>query len=701
MSTLSSQPSPARAQKSRGQSLVEVSLFLPLLLIMLSGLVEFGFALNQYLNALDAAREAARYSSDGDPDIRAFCGDGDNDDLLDDEGQVASVANDDGCPTGPPQYGAYRDDEILDIDPSSTISIYKGTADFYAQAAFIALQTIKPLPLNPARDDIVISVFRVLSGTVVGRWPDCEPDGAEDCPSDPPTYTETYGEWHLFGYGASEACVNGKDDDNDGVPDDGCPGGPATVGLTVDWDCERDPITPPLCHPSRITTEDVTEVLQRHVDAPNSAVIAVEVFYSYDHILKLPWITPFVPDPIEMHTFTIAPVPAAEPSLTISGTITETFADPDVVLGGVTVEFILGGVSIGQAITDVSGRYVKGGLNSGSYTLIASRAGSTCTFVTLFTNPVVLTTADAPDKDFTASCPPPTPVPPPTITHTPTSTPTETSTPSESPTPTATPEPTSTPVCPDPDLPVDPGFSDFDVVTSSVDADGVEISDLVVTVRSYCGVMASQPVTITSSRGGVDVITPATGFSDPTTGQFFATIKSALSSPEDDTNGTPITPTTLTAQAGAGTFFATIVQQPTVQFLCANGIKAGFGASNDIQYFFVNDTAEERSLNKVTLSPWPAGSGREMNTIIVYSPTFTAWTGGESSLPAIVGSGWLGTPTDRSILASGGSLFLQILFNIDLTTIPGSPDNPYVIQTEWKNEADGRVCISDSISILR
>src|SRR6185503_15045729 len=113
-----------------------------------------------------------------------------------------------------------------------------------------------------------------------------------------------------------------------------------------------------------------------HADAPNSAAIAVEIFYAYDQVLKLPWITPFVPDPIKMWTYTIAPVPAAEPSLTISGTITDTLSNPDVLLGGVTVEFFdQNGQSIGQTITDQTGGYVKGGLNSGSYTLIASRTG--------------------------------------------------------------------------------------------------------------------------------------------------------------------------------------------------------------------------------------------------------------------------------------------------------------------------------------
>ena len=46
--------------KSRGQSLVEFTVLLPVLLIMISGLIEFGIMLNYYLDVIDAAREAAR-----------------------------------------------------------------------------------------------------------------------------------------------------------------------------------------------------------------------------------------------------------------------------------------------------------------------------------------------------------------------------------------------------------------------------------------------------------------------------------------------------------------------------------------------------------------------------------------------------------------------------------------------------------------
>ena len=56
-----------KPQKRRGQSLVEFTVLLPLLLMMISGLIEFGFMLNYYLDMIDAAREAARFAADDDP----------------------------------------------------------------------------------------------------------------------------------------------------------------------------------------------------------------------------------------------------------------------------------------------------------------------------------------------------------------------------------------------------------------------------------------------------------------------------------------------------------------------------------------------------------------------------------------------------------------------------------------------------------
>ena len=45
--------------------MIELALLFPVLLILLSGLIEFGFIMNQYLTLMDAARNAARFASDG------------------------------------------------------------------------------------------------------------------------------------------------------------------------------------------------------------------------------------------------------------------------------------------------------------------------------------------------------------------------------------------------------------------------------------------------------------------------------------------------------------------------------------------------------------------------------------------------------------------------------------------------------------
>lgn len=55
----------SRVKRSRGQGLIETALLFPVLLIVLSGMVEFGFLLNEYLALQDASRNAARFASDG------------------------------------------------------------------------------------------------------------------------------------------------------------------------------------------------------------------------------------------------------------------------------------------------------------------------------------------------------------------------------------------------------------------------------------------------------------------------------------------------------------------------------------------------------------------------------------------------------------------------------------------------------------
>jgi hypothetical protein len=141
--------------------------------------------------------------------------------------------------------------------------------DFYNQAACLAQQVALPMRLDSGKDDVVISAFGVANGTVVNRFP--------TNPQDPPSGTETPGEWHLYGYGG------------------GC--SPAADN----------------CNPSKFTNARINSYLSGA--APNTGVLLVEIYYDYNQVLSLPWITAFVPDPIHIHTFAIMPLVAAEPNV--------------------------------------------------------------------------------------------------------------------------------------------------------------------------------------------------------------------------------------------------------------------------------------------------------------------------------------------------------------------------------------------------
>ncbi len=120
-------------RSTRGQSLVELALVLALLLFMVIAIVEYGFLLNQYLNILDAGREATRQFSVVDP--------------FD-------------------EYHNVKESFFVRPDLSSPVSSTNlpGVADSVEDF-------LKPLTLDPTRDDIVISFFSVGNGSAT-RFPD-------------------------------------------------------------------------------------------------------------------------------------------------------------------------------------------------------------------------------------------------------------------------------------------------------------------------------------------------------------------------------------------------------------------------------------------------------------------------------------------------------------------------------------------------
>ncbi len=111
------------SRKRKGQSLVEFAIALPILFWLLSGVVEFGFALNYYLSLLDATREASRYYAGADPFLRDSNGDrtGDNIDFFSDVSDLARA----------------------NLDPRILTPSFQG----------------RIIELDPALDDVIVTVY--------------------------------------------------------------------------------------------------------------------------------------------------------------------------------------------------------------------------------------------------------------------------------------------------------------------------------------------------------------------------------------------------------------------------------------------------------------------------------------------------------------------------------------------------------------
>ncbi|MCX6082869.1 MAG: pilus assembly protein [Chloroflexi bacterium] len=135
-------------QISKGQSLVELTLVLVILLSLLTGMVEFGNLLNQYITVVDAAREGARFASNDDPFIREY-----------------DPVN---CPGAPITF-CLRGLFFTNIDQIVEGNFLSdGTRDPTSKGA------LSPIRLRPeAGDDVVVSFFSIHDGNPL-RFPSSE-----------------------------------------------------------------------------------------------------------------------------------------------------------------------------------------------------------------------------------------------------------------------------------------------------------------------------------------------------------------------------------------------------------------------------------------------------------------------------------------------------------------------------------------------
>jgi uncharacterized protein (DUF2237 family) len=259
---------PERSLSERGQSLVEVAVLFPILLVVLSGLVEFGFLLNEYLTLQDAVRNAARFSSDSDY-------------VMTDTAEYASLCSN--PTTGFPREACCKGKDStnqIDYPGDGTFDFFRQTAclvndELNQMAPDIHLECLAPGSanmcywgvLNPEngregnRDDIIISIFSV------NKLPDGSAQVQRMSGVNGWSYAENY------------------------------------VGYPVGRN-----------QSSRFSDADIQTRMDSQ--APNTGYLLVEVFYNYQQKLKLPWITAFVPDPILLHTYSFMPLVSAEPTPT-------------------------------------------------------------------------------------------------------------------------------------------------------------------------------------------------------------------------------------------------------------------------------------------------------------------------------------------------------------------------------------------------
>jgi len=216
-----------KSRKSRAQSLVEVAIAFPLLLMLFSGMVEFGFMLNTYLSLLDVTRQAAR--------------------------QYANT----------PPF-SFINDSVTPADVTDDLSFYTGIAgtikDILAPPSDARARRIV---LNPSRDDIVITVLRIKvdeSTTPnhidsINRYP--------NLPSLPPGY------WAL-----NHNQLSAYADD----------------------------------------TQLKAQMTMNGAQPVRTGMLIVEIFYGYEGVLKLPWVTAFMPgNYVMLHADTIMPLVSAKP----------------------------------------------------------------------------------------------------------------------------------------------------------------------------------------------------------------------------------------------------------------------------------------------------------------------------------------------------------------------------------------------------
>lgn len=293
---------------TRGQSLVELTLTLPILLVMLLGLTEIGWFANSYLTLLDVVREAGRYGASRDPMVwvdgeeknyhRLDC------EALSDKFNKLKYGEDNSVPIGP-------------TDPYYKYFIgVESSGGYYDGVACTVIGNMAPLEFKDDKDDVVVSVFGYMildraSGSpsvrVYGRYPSQANECENDDINDP------------FDWNRNGKVDTGEDGSRFDATSDNVRGFVFRGNHKMDYGGGHQ------CLGSAFSTTKVEEMLNFKDDpdrirklkaAPNFGLVLVEVFWEHQQLLGMKW---FNMGPMDeallIHVWTFFPVSAAEPDL--------------------------------------------------------------------------------------------------------------------------------------------------------------------------------------------------------------------------------------------------------------------------------------------------------------------------------------------------------------------------------------------------
>ena len=252
---------------SKAQSLVELALVLPILILMLLGVAEVSLFMGRYLDVLDLTREASRLASLNDPFIT-----------------VASPTQ-----------------NCSEVDHPESIPFFYRTActfspppppNSHCDDANFCNGFNRFIDFDLGRDDVIISIYTVVNDTVEGKTD--QVTGASK------------------GYWALSSHANESD---------------TTLIANENWkrDCQGNAVA----SPSPYYTPSVVQGLITNTNAAMSAItppsasdtytppankgfVAVEAYYCYHQVLGIPIITNFVPNPVRIHAYTLMPLAAGQ-----------------------------------------------------------------------------------------------------------------------------------------------------------------------------------------------------------------------------------------------------------------------------------------------------------------------------------------------------------------------------------------------------